>query len=107
MAGLDFTDQDVREQLDLLGYRNVPEHQLREFRKDLEELIRHERSKSQSSSKASDTVESYGTITSSNYVSQVRNDSLHQHLAAPQNTIRHEFTSEKENQVGIVLFAVP
>ncbi|XP_048391784.1 centriolar and ciliogenesis-associated protein HYLS1 [Stegostoma tigrinum] len=100
MAGLDFTDQDVREQLDLLGYRNVPEHQLREFRKDLEELIRHERSKSQSSGKASDTVESYGSITSSNCASQVRNDSLHQHhFAAPQNTIQHELTSEKENQL--------
>ncbi|XP_072436627.1 centriolar and ciliogenesis-associated protein HYLS1 [Chiloscyllium punctatum] len=97
MAGLDFTDQDIREQLDLLGYRNVPEHQLREFRKDLEELIRHERSKSQSSGKASDTVESCST-TSPNYVSQVRNSSLHQNRAAAQNPIQREFSSEKENQ---------
>ncbi|XP_067901424.1 centriolar and ciliogenesis-associated protein HYSL1 isoform X1 [Heterodontus francisci] len=98
MAGLDFTDQDVREQLDLLGYHNVPQHQLREFRKDLEELIRHERSKSQSSSKASDSVESHSSITSPNYVSQVKNRSIYQPLAATQTTTQREFNSGKENQ---------
>ncbi|XP_078085704.1 centriolar and ciliogenesis-associated protein HYSL1 isoform X2 [Mustelus asterias] len=97
MAGLDFTDQDVREQLDLLGYRNIPQHQLKEFRKDLEELIRHERSKSQSSGKDSDSVESQGSIQSPNYVSQVRNRSV-QPLAEPQTTAWHEFNSGKENQ---------
>ncbi|XP_041073059.1 hydrolethalus syndrome protein 1 homolog [Carcharodon carcharias] len=98
MAGLDFTDQDVREQLGLLGYHNVPQHQLREFRKDLEELIRHERSKSQSSSKASDSVESSGSMKSPNYDSQVRNRSVRQPLAAPQSTAWHEFNSGIENQ---------
>ncbi|XP_038670595.1 hydrolethalus syndrome protein 1 homolog isoform X1 [Scyliorhinus canicula] len=98
MAGLDFTDQDVREQLDVLGYRNVPHHQLREFRKDLEELIIHERSKSQTSSKASDSVESRGSTKAPNCVSQVRNNSIHQPLAPPRIPTWCEFNSGKENQ---------
>ncbi|XP_067844792.1 centriolar and ciliogenesis-associated protein HYSL1 [Heptranchias perlo] len=98
MAGLDFTDEDVEEQLNLLGYQNVPQHQLREFRKDLEELIKHERSKSQTSSKASDTPESRGSMKSSNYVSQMRNGSIHHPLAGTQTTTQRASNSEKENQ---------
>ncbi|XP_051867283.1 centriolar and ciliogenesis-associated protein HYSL1 isoform X2 [Pristis pectinata] len=88
MAGLDFTDQDIQEQLSVLGYHNVPQHQLREFRKDLEELIKHEYSKTRGSSKAS----------SESCVSQMRNSSMEQPILATQSTTQREFNSEKENQ---------
>lgn len=41
MDSLDFTEEEIQEQLAILGYRNIPKHRLREFKKDLDELIRH------------------------------------------------------------------
>ncbi|XP_069787057.1 centriolar and ciliogenesis-associated protein HYLS1 [Narcine bancroftii] len=86
MAGLDFTDQDIQEQLSLLGYHNVPHHQLQEFRKDLEELIKHEYGKTQVSSKAS----------SESCVSQMRKSSIQHPILATQATTKQD--SDKENQ---------
>lgn len=90
MAGLNFTDQDIQEQLSLLGYHNVPQHQLCEFRKDLEELIKHESSKSQGSSKAS----------SESCDIQMKNSSTQQPILATQPNDRREFNSEKENRIS-------
>ncbi|XP_041107819.1 hydrolethalus syndrome protein 1 homolog isoform X2 [Polyodon spathula] len=50
MDDIAFTEDDIQQQLVLLGYNNIPRHRLHEFKKDLEQLIRHERSKSQTSS---------------------------------------------------------
>ncbi|XP_072120985.1 centriolar and ciliogenesis-associated protein HYSL1 isoform X1 [Mobula birostris] len=95
MAALNFTDQDIQEQLSLLGYHNVPQRQLREFRKDLEELIKHEYSKPRGSSNASS--ESCGDVVTSYQVSQLRNSSLEQPILATQCTSQQDFSSEKEN----------
>ncbi|XP_040893301.1 hydrolethalus syndrome protein 1 [Toxotes jaculatrix] len=40
MDNLDFTEEEIQEQLAILGYRNIPKHRLREFKKDLDELVR-------------------------------------------------------------------
>lgn len=45
---LDFTDDEIREELSKLGYTHVPDTKLVEFKKDLGRLIRHERSKQSS-----------------------------------------------------------
>ncbi|XP_018528084.1 centriolar and ciliogenesis-associated protein HYLS1 [Lates calcarifer] len=41
MDNLDFSEEEIREQLAILGYKNIPRHRLREFKRDLDELIRH------------------------------------------------------------------
>ncbi|CAN9510643.1 unnamed protein product [Ophioblennius macclurei] len=40
MDPLDFTEEEIREQLVLLGYTNIPKHKLHQFKQDLDELIR-------------------------------------------------------------------
>ncbi|KAJ8001996.1 hypothetical protein DPEC_G00175210 [Dallia pectoralis] len=50
MENLDFSEEEIQHQLEALGYHNIPRHRLREFKRDLDELIRHEKSKSQASS---------------------------------------------------------
>lgn len=45
---LEFTDDEIREELGKLGYHHVPDSRLSEFKKDLGRLIRHERSKQSS-----------------------------------------------------------
>ncbi|KAL1005980.1 hypothetical protein UPYG_G00066400 [Umbra pygmaea] len=50
MENLDFSEEEIQQQLEALGYRNIPRHRLREFKRDLDELIRHEKSKSHTSS---------------------------------------------------------
>ncbi|XP_060797709.1 centriolar and ciliogenesis-associated protein HYSL1 isoform X2 [Neoarius graeffei] len=49
MEDLDFSEEEIQEQLAVLGYTNVPKQRLREFKRDLDLLIRHEKSKSSTS----------------------------------------------------------
>ncbi|XP_043108033.1 hydrolethalus syndrome protein 1 homolog [Puntigrus tetrazona] len=49
MESLDFSEEEIQQQLAALGYRNVPKQRLRDFKRDLDQLIRHEKSKSHSS----------------------------------------------------------
>ncbi|XP_052767351.1 centriolar and ciliogenesis-associated protein HYLS1-like [Mya arenaria] len=53
---LEFTDDEIREELGKLGYPNVPESRLAEFKKDLGRLISHERSKSSQNTSLSSHV---------------------------------------------------
>ncbi|XP_024146021.1 hydrolethalus syndrome protein 1 homolog isoform X4 [Oryzias melastigma] len=39
MDHLDFSEKEIRQQLAVLGYRNIPKHKLLEFKKGLEEVI--------------------------------------------------------------------
>ncbi|XP_061536299.1 centriolar and ciliogenesis-associated protein HYLS1 isoform X2 [Phycodurus eques] len=41
MDKLDFSEEEIQQQLELLGYTNVPRHKLREFKRDLEQLIQN------------------------------------------------------------------
>ncbi|XP_070771689.1 centriolar and ciliogenesis-associated protein HYLS1 isoform X2 [Enoplosus armatus] len=41
MDNLDFSEEEIQEQLAILGYKNIPKHRLCEFKQDLDELIRH------------------------------------------------------------------
>ncbi|ROL44781.1 Hydrolethalus syndrome protein 1 [Anabarilius grahami] len=50
MESLDFSEEEIQQQLAALGYSNIPKQRLREFKRDLDQLIRHEKSKSHSSS---------------------------------------------------------
>ncbi|XP_013069289.1 centriolar and ciliogenesis-associated protein HYLS1-like isoform X2 [Biomphalaria glabrata] len=45
---MEFTDSEIREELARLGYRDVPDNKLAEFKKDLMKLITAEKSKSNS-----------------------------------------------------------
>ncbi|XP_066504443.1 centriolar and ciliogenesis-associated protein HYSL1 isoform X2 [Hoplias malabaricus] len=49
MENLDFSEEEIEQQLAALGYTNIPEERLREFKRDLDLLISHEKSKSQTS----------------------------------------------------------
>uniref|UniRef100_A0A3P9IJ02 Si:dkey-23f9.4 n=1 Tax=Oryzias latipes TaxID=8090 RepID=A0A3P9IJ02_ORYLA len=50
MDCMDFSEEEIREQLALLGYRNIPKHRLQEFKRDLEEVIQRGSWKSPDSS---------------------------------------------------------
>ncbi|XP_049577265.1 centriolar and ciliogenesis-associated protein HYLS1 isoform X4 [Syngnathus scovelli] len=41
MDNLDFSEEEIQQQLVLLGYTDVPKHRLREFKQDLEQLIQN------------------------------------------------------------------
>ncbi|XP_013857244.1 hydrolethalus syndrome protein 1 [Austrofundulus limnaeus] len=41
MDRLEFTEEEIEEQLALLGYKNIPKHRLHEFKTDLKELVQH------------------------------------------------------------------
>ncbi|XP_062869029.1 centriolar and ciliogenesis-associated protein HYSL1 [Trichomycterus rosablanca] len=49
MESLDFSEEEIQEQLVALGYNNIPKQRLQEFKRDLDLLIRHEKSKSSTS----------------------------------------------------------
>ncbi|KAM9461536.1 centriolar and ciliogenesis-associated protein HYSL1 [Clarias gariepinus] len=49
MENLDFSEEEIQEQLALLGYENITKQRLREFKQDLDLLILHEKSKSSTS----------------------------------------------------------
>ncbi|XP_062285752.1 centriolar and ciliogenesis-associated protein HYLS1 [Scomber scombrus] len=46
MANLDFSEEEIQEQLTILGYKNISKDRLHEFKQDLDELIRHGKWKS-------------------------------------------------------------
>ncbi|XP_036386036.1 hydrolethalus syndrome protein 1 homolog isoform X2 [Megalops cyprinoides] len=50
MDGVDFSEDEIEHHLATLGYMNIPKRRLREFKQDLDQLIQHEKSRSQSSS---------------------------------------------------------
>ncbi|XP_033873053.3 centriolar and ciliogenesis-associated protein HYSL1-like [Acipenser ruthenus] len=92
MDDIAFTEDDIQQQLVLLGYNNIPRHRLHEFKKDLEQLIRHERSKSQTSSeRVSPQSYSSGGKNSPAYVSQ--NEGTYTHK--PFATSRERFPQPK------------
>ncbi|KAM9856658.1 centriolar and ciliogenesis-associated protein HYLS1 isoform 1-T2 [Aulostomus maculatus] len=41
MDMLDFSEEEIQGQLAILGYTNIPQHRLQEFKRDLDELIQH------------------------------------------------------------------
>uniref|UniRef100_A0A3P9QDP1 HYLS1 centriolar and ciliogenesis associated n=1 Tax=Poecilia reticulata TaxID=8081 RepID=A0A3P9QDP1_POERE len=41
MDNLDFSEEEIQQQLAILGYKTIPKHRLLEFKQDLDELIRH------------------------------------------------------------------
>lgn len=60
---IDFTDDEIRDELSKLGYGNVPHHRFEEFKSDLRSLISHERSKiSSQNTSLSSHVDTTGSI---------------------------------------------
>ncbi|XP_053490671.1 centriolar and ciliogenesis-associated protein HYSL1 isoform X2 [Ictalurus furcatus] len=53
MENLDFSEEEIQEQLAVLGYTNITKERLREFKQDLDLLIRHEKSRSSTSTERS------------------------------------------------------
>ncbi|XP_017333250.1 centriolar and ciliogenesis-associated protein HYSL1 [Ictalurus punctatus] len=53
MENLDFSEEEIQEQLAVLGYTNITKERLREFKQDLDLLIRHEKSRSSTSAERS------------------------------------------------------
>nr|XP_040041452.1 hydrolethalus syndrome protein 1 isoform X4 [Gasterosteus aculeatus aculeatus] len=50
MDNLDFSEEEIQEQLSALGYKNIPRHRLCEFKQDLDDLVRRGEWKSFASS---------------------------------------------------------
>uniref|UniRef100_A0A8C7U7D6 HYLS1 centriolar and ciliogenesis associated n=1 Tax=Oncorhynchus mykiss TaxID=8022 RepID=A0A8C7U7D6_ONCMY len=95
MERLDFSEDEIQHQLEALGYNNIPRHRLHEFKRDLDELIRHEKSKSHSSSELNSTRSQSTIIKSPPAVTKVKGeitvrvliqeyDSYTQHSVAPK-----------------------
>lgn len=61
---IEFTDDEIRDELSKLGYGNVPQHRFEEFKNDLRSLISHERSKlsSQNTSMSSHVADTTGSV---------------------------------------------
>ncbi|XP_034998961.2 hydrolethalus syndrome protein 1 homolog isoform X3 [Hippoglossus stenolepis] len=57
MDALDFSEEEIQEQLAILGYRNIPKHRLQEFKQDLDELIRRGEWKTLASPTRTDATE--------------------------------------------------
>ncbi|XP_054460363.1 centriolar and ciliogenesis-associated protein HYLS1 isoform X1 [Anoplopoma fimbria] len=58
MDNLDFTEEEIQEQLAALGYKNIPKHRLCEFKQDLDDLVRLGEWKSVASSTQINTAKS-------------------------------------------------
>uniref|UniRef100_A0A4W5RRL1 HYLS1 centriolar and ciliogenesis associated n=1 Tax=Hucho hucho TaxID=62062 RepID=A0A4W5RRL1_9TELE len=95
MDKLDFSEDEIQQQLEALGYNNIPRHRLHEFKRDLDELIRHEKSKSHSSSELNSTRSQSTIFKSPPAVTKVKGkitvrvliqeyDSYTQHSVAPK-----------------------
>ncbi|XP_007237410.3 hydrolethalus syndrome protein 1 homolog isoform X2 [Astyanax mexicanus] len=61
MENLDFSEEEIEQQLAALGYTNVNKQRLREFKRDLDLLIFNEKSKSQTSAEWS-SPQSHSTV---------------------------------------------
>ncbi|KAJ8365007.1 hypothetical protein SKAU_G00138380 [Synaphobranchus kaupii] len=74
MESFDFSEDEIERQLAVLGYTNIAKHRLHEFKQDLDQLIQHERSRSQSSNDVmnSPRSQSRASRTSSNGLAVVR-----------------------------------
>ncbi|OPL20969.1 hypothetical protein AM593_10830, partial [Mytilus galloprovincialis] len=61
---VNFTDDEIRDELSKLGYGNVPHQRFEEFKTDLRSLIKHERSKlsSQNTSMSSYIADTTGSV---------------------------------------------
>ncbi|XP_045073229.1 hydrolethalus syndrome protein 1 homolog [Coregonus clupeaformis] len=97
MENLDFSEDEIQQQLEALGYNNIPRHRLREFKRDLDELIRHEKSKSHSSSELNSTRSQSTTFKSPPAVTKVK---VHQdNTTAFRNVFAQAGPSHHERQV--------
>ncbi|KAK1171713.1 hypothetical protein AOXY_G6609 [Acipenser oxyrinchus oxyrinchus] len=102
MDDIVFTEEDIQQQLVLLGYDNIPRHRLHEFKKDLEQLIRHERSKSQTSSER-DSPQSYSSDGRNSPVYGSQSEATYTHK--PFATSR-EMVPQPERQVPLSIYGI-
>jgi len=93
---MEFSEEEVREQLSLMGYDNVPNHKLREFMRDLERLIELEQSTatSQEQSEVVDDVDSDETIETGSEVTDEESYN-HSHSRIPFSDLPPQ---EKQNR---------
>uniref|UniRef100_A0A8C8JPC3 Centriolar and ciliogenesis-associated protein HYLS1 C-terminal domain-containing protein n=1 Tax=Oncorhynchus tshawytscha TaxID=74940 RepID=A0A8C8JPC3_ONCTS len=97
MERLDFSEDEIQHQLEALGYSNIPRHRLHEFKRDLDELIRHEKSKSHSSSELNSTRSQSTIFKSPPAVTKVK---VHQdNTAAFRNVFAQAGPSHHERRV--------
>ncbi|XP_015218752.1 centriolar and ciliogenesis-associated protein HYLS1 isoform X1 [Lepisosteus oculatus] len=99
MEDIDFTEDEIEQQLAVLGYSNIPRHRLREFKQDLEQLIRHERSKSQTSS-GRDTPQSHSSAYASQAEAMYKRLCAQDRLPQPQKRVPFsEYGMENQNNI--------
>uniref|UniRef100_A0A4W5PE71 HYLS1 centriolar and ciliogenesis associated n=1 Tax=Hucho hucho TaxID=62062 RepID=A0A4W5PE71_9TELE len=97
MENLDFSEGEIQQQLEALGYNNIPRHRLREFKRDLDELIQHEKSKSHSSSELNSTRSQSTIFKSPPAVTKIK---VHQdNTTAFRNVFAQAGPSHHERQV--------
>ncbi|XP_041351378.1 hydrolethalus syndrome protein 1 homolog [Gigantopelta aegis] len=91
MESIDFTEAEIQEELARLGYQNVPEEKLRDFKRDLHRLIEQEKSKDSSlntcpsSSERSQRTELSGGFRDPVLRERVRADERHTELEERYN----------------------
>ncbi|XP_059174685.1 centriolar and ciliogenesis-associated protein HYSL1-like [Physella acuta] len=91
---MEFTDSEIREELARLGYRDVPDEKLAEFKKDLLKLIHVERSKTNSLNSSSDESKFESQFPKSSYEPRVNfTDNQTIHYPGTSYRDRKEYTS--------------
>ncbi|KAJ8416028.1 hypothetical protein AAFF_G00380500 [Aldrovandia affinis] len=91
MESLDFSEDEIERQLEVLGYTNIPKGRLHEFKRDLDQLIQNERSKSQSSSDWSSTRSQSRASRIAPTVTAVMKEKLH---VQKESEFRDKITSQ-------------
>ncbi|XP_033105446.1 hydrolethalus syndrome protein 1 homolog [Anneissia japonica] len=97
MEGLHFTEDDIREQLEALGYQNVPPTRLKEFARDLEKLVEHEQSYRNTSSSTTDTDGFIDPSTSRKPLES--NSSTHGYYQNPSTEYHSQYGKENETSL--------
>ncbi|XP_035379298.1 hydrolethalus syndrome protein 1 homolog isoform X4 [Electrophorus electricus] len=72
MQELEFSEEEVQQQLAALGYTNIPKQRLLEFKRDLDLLIYHEKSKSQTSAEWSSSKSQSSSVKSPPVITKER-----------------------------------
>ncbi|KAK2156559.1 hypothetical protein LSH36_210g04007 [Paralvinella palmiformis] len=94
MDEFDFTEDEIREQLEILGYTNVPMERLQEFKRDLEHLVKRERSKNSSLFSTSEQSSS-----SDSEIQRARHLNLNNHIRQPFDDLNHRMTAGGSNSL--------
>ncbi|XP_056136096.1 centriolar and ciliogenesis-associated protein HYSL1 isoform X2 [Lampris incognitus] len=100
MENLDFSEEEIEQQLAVLGYRNIPKHRLRAFKRDLDELIQQGSLKSQASFVKENSSNSQTTMSKTGPPAYTKEKVSRYHITDPGNGFfLHAGNLHQERQV--------